>query len=454
MVWQQIASPLRRFISTETGGGVVLLAATLTSLLWCNLAPAHFDQFWHTPLGFQAGKGTFQKPLEFWLNDGLMAVFFLVVGLEIKRELTIGSLNTFKTAALPFAAALGGMLVPALIFVVFNHNTLQAKGWAIPMATDIAFALGVLSLAGKRVPLALKVFLMAFAIVDDLGAVVVIALFYSGPLQMGGVFLAGIAMAGLLLANRLRFRHLLVYLVGGVALWLGVWQSGIHATIAGVLLAMVVPTYAPLNLSQFLKRTEKALAALHKTDAQPECAEIGQREQQLLHAIEQNCERLLTPSQRLEFELHPWVSFGIMPLFALANAGILFSGESLSQFAAPPALGIFLGLVLGKPIGIMAGCWLAMKTGLASMARGFSWQLLAIGGVLGGLGFTMSVFVAGLAFPLFMELQLAKAAILVASLVAGISSSILLRMLPFKKRKPKVVSVSTSAAHTPQMANA
>jgi NhaA family Na+:H+ antiporter len=370
-----VLAPFQRFFATESAGGIVLLVCAALALAWANSpwSPL-YEQLWHASLTAGTGAVGLTLTLHEWVNDGLMAVFFLLVGLEIKREVLVGELATRRSASLPIAAALGGMVVPALVYVAINAGGPGAPGWGIPMATDIAFALGILALLGDRIPTGLKVFLAALAIADDLGAVLVIALFYTDHLALGALAWAGGIVALLIVLNRMGTSHAAVYVVLGGALWVAMLASGIHATVAGVLLAFTIPA-----------RTGAVV----------------------------------------EHALHGVTAFVIVPLFALANAGVpLAGGEGM---ASPIALGVLLGLVVGKPLGILLASWLAVRAGVAELPQGVSWRSLSGAGWLGGIGFTMSLFIAGLAFGDARMLDTAKIGILAGSFVAGIGGWLLLR---------------------------
>ncbi|MCX6360110.1 MAG: Na+/H+ antiporter NhaA [Armatimonadetes bacterium] len=422
---RRILQPFQQFVRIEAFSGIVLLAATLAALVWANSPAAGL---YHQVLDLEvvAGAGSLRlaKPLHLWVNDGLMAVFFFLVGLEIKREVIAGELATPRKAALPVAAALGGMVVPALIYASCNAGTAEARGWGVPMATDIAFALGVLTLAGPRVPFALKVFLTALAIVDDIGAVAVIALFYSHGISLP-VLLAGVGLLGLSLgANRAGVRSPLAYTLIGIAAWLAFLQSGVHATVAGVLLAFTVPAATRIDRNDFRDRVAESLAELGcGGSAGPG---LDTQEQAAVYALERACEEVQTPLQRMQHALHPWVSYGIMPLFALANAGVSFAGLSASGHVGVP-LGVILGLMLGKPIGITLFSWLAVRLKVAELPGDVTWRQLHAAGWLGGIGFTMAVFIAGLAFADAALLATAKVAILCASTLAGVVGYTLVR---------------------------
>jgi len=388
---QRFIRPFQDFAAREASGGILLLAATFAALAWVNSpwATSYFA-LWHTTAAVALGASSLSRDLHVWVNDGLMAVFFFVAGLEIKRELFVGELATIRQAVLPIVAALGGVAVPALLYSMLNRNGPGSPGWGIPMATDIAFAMGVMALLGRRVPLGLKVFMMALAIVDDIAAVGVIALFYTTHIAWSALGIAAICFATLLVFSRLGVRHPLPYALVGLGLWAAILQSGVHATIAGVLAAMTIPC---------------------RTNAK-------------------GSKRMQSPLFRWEHALHPWVTFAIMPVFALANAGIAFDGDVFTKLLQPVPLGVVLGLVLGKPIGITLASWLAVRMRLASLPPGIRWIQLHAAGWLGGIGFTMSIFVAGLAFADGAVLNMAKLGIFTASLLAGITGSVLLLRNP------------------------
>jgi NhaA family Na+:H+ antiporter len=382
--------PIRDFLRQEAAGGILLMAAAAVALIVANspLGDA-WDAMWHTSLGVIVGDHEWSMSLVHWVNDGLMAIFFLVVGLEIKRELRMGELREPRTALLPIVAAVGGAVVPALIYIALNAGGPGASGWGVPMATDIAFALGVLAIVGSRVPASLKVFLTTLAIVDDLLAVLVIALFYTDSIDLLGVSEAVICVVLLLVANKLGVRSLLVYGVLGVLLWFGVLVSGVHATIAGVLLAFTIP----------------ALVGTAPADGRP----------------------TRSPLVRLEHLLHPWSAFLIVPIFALANAGVRLTG-GFEVFTEPIALGVVLGLVLGKPIGILASTWLVGRFTGSGLPDGSTRAQMAAIGLLAGIGFTMSLFIADLAAFDEVGHRAAKLGILAASVIAGVGGFVAMRL--------------------------
>jgi len=429
MLIDRIKKPFERFMHNEVSGGIILLACTVIALILANSVFGEaYEHFWHNEftIGFHHGN-SITMGIAHWVNDFLMVIFFYVVGLEIKREMMVGELKSPKQAALPIMAALGGMLVPALIFYLYNHHTDGVGGWGIPMATDIAFALGVLTLMGKRAPLPLKIFLTALAIVDDLGAVLVIAVFYTTNLSLGALGIAGIILVVLFIFNRIGVRSTIPYLIGGLLMWYFFLQSGVHTTISGVLVALVTPSRTKINCNNFIKRIEYHMDKF-KTWMDPnKNIMTNQRQQESIQLIELNCKRVMSPGQRNEQKLHPWVTFLILPVFALANAGVEIEGSNfLADFTSPVALGVYLGLVIGKPVGITLFSWIAIKTKLAKMPDNTSWLQLIGVACLGGIGFTMSLFVDNLAFPGVHYLEVAKIGILSASLTASIIGLIVL----------------------------
>ncbi len=372
-----------------------------------------------------------------WINDLLMAIFFLVVGLEIKREILVGELASPKRAALPIFGALGGMIGPALIFVGINWGNQETMGgWGIPMATDIAFAVGILAMLGSRIPNSLKVFLTSLAIVDDLGALIVIAVFYTDNLNMAYLGYAGTIIAVLMFMNVLRVRWITLYLVMGLPLWYFVYMSGVHATIAGVLLAMTIPAHARVNAVNYVFSTRKALDVFANAHDDPEFAVTESSERRAaVNAIMNNSRLVMPPLHRIEHVLHPWAAFVIIPIFALANAGIPIHGGVTENLSDPAAIGIILGLFVGKPLGIIVLCWIAVLMGIATLPRGVSWRHILGAGMLGGIGFTMAIFIANLAYASSQtHLEHAKLAILVASALSAIGGAIVLLMC---KPKPE-----------------
>jgi NhaA family Na+:H+ antiporter len=426
---ERLLKPFQRFVQTESSGGIVLLAATVVALLWANLNWDSYHHLWETYVQSAFGDWSIRMTLHHLINDGLMVVFFFLVGLEIKRELLVGELASFRAAALPIAAAAGGMIVPALMYVMLNSpGSPGASGWGIPMATDIAFALGILALMGSRIPLGLKVFLAALAIVDDLGAVLVIALFYTADLNVPALAGGGAVLLTLIAMNKLGVTRPGAYALVGLVLWGTFLASGVHATIAGVLLAMTIPARTRIDTKRFLLSSREVLDEFDRAGVEGEGVLTNHGQQAAIQALEHNCEAAQAPLQRIEHDLQLWVAFGIIPLFALANAGVVLTGGFGEALADPVTLGIILGLVLGKPIGITLFSLAAVKSGLAVLPSSVGWK--AIHGVswLGGIGFTMSLFIGNLAFGEGSEmLDAAKIGILTASALAAVVGSILLR---------------------------
>jgi NhaA family Na+:H+ antiporter len=420
---RRVLVPAQKFIHTETSSGVVLLAAAAAALVWANSrwAPS-YESFWGTEVAFHAGRLAIAHTLREWINHALMVLFFFVVGLEVKREFLHGELSDRRRASLPVACALGGMLVPALIYLVFNFGGATARGWGIPMATDIAFALGVLALAGERVPPALRIFLLALATVDDLGAILVIALFYSDHLSYSALAAALLLAAALAVMRRLGVQSLLYYAPVAVLFWFAVLQSGVHATIAGVVLGLLTPTRPRLAARDYSAAVDRLLATLkHEAAGDADAAQAA------LGGIEELTVATEAPADRLVRLLHPWSSYAVLPLFALANAGVALTTGTREAIASPPLLGAFLGLLLGKVAGITLFAWLAVRLRMAQLLSGVRWVHIAAVGVLGGIGFTVSLFIADLAFAEPATVAQAKLGVLAASLIAGIAGYLLLR---------------------------
>ncbi|HEX5990994.1 MAG TPA: Na+/H+ antiporter NhaA [Thermomicrobiales bacterium] len=426
-----VLAPFQRFFAVEAAGGILLLVAALTALLWANSPLADsYARVWQIPLSVGVGDAGFAKPLSFWINDGLMAVFFFVIGLEIKRELLVGELASWRQAALPIVAAIGGMVVPAAIYATINLSSAGASGWGIPMATDTAFALGILALLGNRIPLTLRIFLTALAIIDDIGALLVIAFFYTAQISWSGLAITGALLGVLAVVNAVGLRHLLVYAILGVGLWLAVLASGVHPTITGVLLAMLIPASSRIGSGQFLDQARSGLRRFEAAGDRRESVLANAPRQEAFRELMAIAEQAETPLQRLEHRLHPFTTFVVMPLFALANAGLSLGGDLLAILAHPVSVGVVAGLVLGKPLGVAACAWLAVRSGLTTLPDGLSWRHILGVGALAGIGFTMSLFITNLAFGGTELLSTAKLGILAASVVAGLLGWELLRRSP------------------------
>jgi Na+:H+ antiporter, NhaA family len=424
---EQLARPFQEFSESEAAGGALLLAASALALAWANSPWAgSYSTLWEYKftIGFE-GFGL-SKSILHWINDGLMAIFFFVVGLEIKRELLVGELASLRRAALPIVGALGGVVVPAILYLLLNAGGQGAPGWGIPIATDIAFAMGAMALLGSRVPVGLKVFLTALAIVDDIVAVLVIAIFYTGNLSWPSLGVVSVFFAALLTAGILGMRHPLPYALLGVCLWVAMLSSGIHATIAGVLLALAVPAQPRIDVKKFIARGRRLLDQMESPDEGEEHILRSEARQVAVMSLEDACEKVETPLQRFEHGLLPWVRLIIMPVFALANAGIALGTNSAAAVTSPISLGIMLGLVVGKPIGIFCASWLAVRLEFASLPAQVGWRQIIGAGALGGIGFTMSIFIAGLAFAGQPLLEIAKLGIFMGSLIAGATGFLLL----------------------------
>ena len=424
---ERLIGPFQEFAELEAFGGILLIGCTVIALAWANSPwAASYDHLWHANLAFGFAGKTFSEPLHFWINDGLMAVFFLLVGLEVKRETLAGELASFQKAALPAAAAIGGMLVPAAIYALLNHGGPGRSGWGIPMATDIAFALGVVALLGDRVSTSLRIFLAALAIADDIGAVLVIALFYTDTISGVHLAIAGLCLVALIALNRAGARHPLVYAILGIGLWIAFLHSGIHATVAGVLLAMTIPARRRIDSRAFLAQSEGILSQFRRAEAAGDTIDAGEKKSSALHLLARDCERAESPMLRFEHALAPWVSYIIMPVFALANAGVSLGSGIGNKLVNPISLGIICGLALGKPLGVVGFSWLSTRTGLASLPAGANWRQILGVGALAGIGFTMSLLIADLAFGTTPVLEAAKVGILAASIVSGAAGAIVL----------------------------
>jgi NhaA family Na+:H+ antiporter len=417
-------SPFQEFFRTEAATGALLVFCAAAALGIANSSWADaYRRLWATPIALVGDDHTLSLTLHQWINDGLMAVFFLLVGLEIKREALAGELASWRQAALPIAAAIGGMIVPASIYVMANGGGLEARGWAIPMATDIAFALGALALVAPRAPSGLKIFLAALAIVDDIGAVLVIALFYTGAIEWRSLAMAGLLLVLLMALNTLRVQRLTPYLVLGVALWYFLHESGMHAAIAGVLLAFAIPTRTRINASEFSAKARGLLDYFDRTETGDLLVLTSKGQQDAIIGLERASEGVTAPLLRLEHALHGFSAFVVMPLFALANAGVGLSESSGGRVT----LALILGLAIGKPLGITVAAWAAVRLRLAVLPEGVSWTALHGCAWLCGIGFTMSVFIATLAFGGTNVLDSAKLGILGGSILAGMIGAAVVR---------------------------
>ncbi len=424
---RKILTPFQKFARIESLSGMLLFGTTLLALILANSPLAdRFQSLWQFKMGISTSGFELVKPLIFWINDGLMAIFFFLIGLEIKRELLIGELNSVKKASFPLFAAIGGMLIPVLLFLILNKNPENSRAWGIPMATDIAFSLAILRLLGKRVPLGLKVFLIAFAIVDDLGAVMVIALFYSESIKWSLIAIAIVLLAILFILSYRRIYAKGIILVFGIVIWLLFLKAGIHPTIAGVLLAFTIPIRQRIGMETYVEKLCDIVDDI-KESGEPETPLLSKNQIEGIDNLEEWTEKVQSPLQHLEHNLHQWVAFLIMPLFALSNAGVTFQGGGNLD----SMLGgiIMISLVAGKLIGVTFFSWVGVKSGLAELPEGVNYKQVIGIAMLAGVGFTMSIFVANLAFSgnMFL-LDSAKAGILAGSLIAGVLGYIVLRI--------------------------
>jgi NhaA family Na+:H+ antiporter len=418
------SAPFHEFFRTEAAGGMLLVACAIVALLVANSRwVGSYHSLLMTTISIRGAGHGLSLTVHQWINDALMAVFFLLVGLEIKREIIAGELASMRHATLPIAAALGGMAVPASIYIATNHVGAEAQGWAIPMATDIAFALGTLAIVAPRAPNGLKVFLAALAIVDDLGAVVVIALFYSHDLAWADLGKAGVVLLILSTLNALAVRRLAPYLVLGLVLWFFVHESGVHATIAGVLLAFTIPTRTRINAAEFSREARDLLDEFDRTETGDLLVLTSKGQQDAIVGLERASESVTPTLLKLEHALQRFAAFVVMPLFALSNAGVTMTDSTLGGVS----LGVALGLALGKPLGITGAAFAAVRFGGAALPHGVTWNALHGSAWLGGIGFTMSLFIATLAFEGTPLLDAAKLGILAGSLSAGCVGAALLR---------------------------
>lgn len=426
---KRMLNPFQKFLREEASGGILLLVCTVIALAWANSPwSSLYHDLFQTVITLGVGDFVLSKGLILWINDGLMAIFFFVVGLEIKREVMVGELAQPRQAALPIAAAIGGMVFPALIFFLINPAEPDVRGWGIPMATDIAFSLGVLSLIGRSVPISAKIFLTAFAIVDDIGASLVIALFYTDEISLVSLAVGGGFLLLMVLTNRLGIRSPLPYAILGFFLWVAFLKSGVHPTISGILAALTIPATTRINTRSFLRSAQVFIAEFEKDGDDGESVLTSGRQRAALDALESAAQYAQTPLQRLEDNLHPWVSFFIMPVFALANTGVSLVGGVGEALLSSVSVGVMLGLVLGKQIGVTLFAWLAVKLGLAEKSAELTWRHIYGIAWLGAIGFTMSLFIANLAFAGMEVLDSAKIGILAGSLIAGLGGWLILRV--------------------------
>jgi len=437
MIQKKISSPFQKFVKIESLSGILLLIATIIAIVWSNSSfRDSYQSFWQYKIGFTTENFELNKPLILWINDGLMAIFFFLIGLEIKREFLIGELNSIKKVSFPILGALGGMIIPVALFLLFNKSPETVKGWGIPMATDIAFSLAILKLLGNKVPLSLKLFLTAFAIVDDLGAVIVIAIFYSGTIKMSLLVAAAILLGTLYVLSYKGYYSKFLNIIFGIVIWILFLKSGIHPTLAGILLAFAVPVRQKIHTSVFIDNlitiTDKIRQA--KVVHQP----ILSKEQiEQIDDLENWTSKFQSPLQHLEHKLHDWVAYFIIPVFALANAGVLInSGVDMDTTLV---LNIIISLVLGKSIGISSIILLAKRVKLIEVPKEISDKQIIGVSFLAGIGFTMAIFITSLAFknnP--VSIDSAKIGILIGSLISGILGFTILIWKSKDEKAPKI----------------
>lgn len=423
-----IKQPINQFIRLETSSSIILFSASILAIILANspLGP-DFLGFWKEYLSINLPGFELSKPLYKWINDGLMAIFFFVIGLEIKREILMGELSHIKKASLPLFAAIGGMIIPAGLFTILNSGNAGGEGWGIPMAADIAFSLGILTMLGKRVPLGMKVFLMAFAIIDDLGAVLVIAFFYSTNLIWSNIFVGIGIVAALMMLSYFNYYSKYLFFIAGVVVWVLFLKSGIHATIAGVLMALTIPLNRKTDTRLFYNRSKELLNTfMEDCSTQENKTVLSKKQLHTIDELEELTETTTSPLQHLEHNLHGWVSYLIMPVFALANAGVIFNFSGDSNLAL--SINIALSMIIGNVIGIFLFSWLAIKLKISELPENVNFKQLAGVSFLGGLGFTMSLFINNLAYSDTVLVDSAKMGILIGSLIAGTLGYITIRM--------------------------
>jgi NhaA family Na+:H+ antiporter len=422
---RQVLLPIQAFVHTEATAGVILLAAAVGAIIWANSPwDRSYSDLWETTITVDVRLFSISEDLRLWINKGLMAFFFFVVGLEIKRELVHGELGSPRRAALPAVAALGGMVLPALLFLALNAGGDGARGWGIPMAVDIAFALGVLALLGRRVPSEVRIFVLALAIADDIGAILVVAIFYSEGFSLEALGVALLLLGVIVAMNRAGVRGLNAYLLVGALFWVAVFKSGVHATIAGVVLGLLAPASPYFSKRTFAESIGTLVAGFRRAIAQGD----EERAEVVLGQLEELTQGTEAPLERLERLFHPLTSYAVLPLFALANAGLDLSGDVFKDaVSSSVTLGIILGLVVGNPLGIVGFSWVAVRLGITSLPAGMRWAHMVGIGLLGGVGFTVSLFITGLAFEDAELISEAKVGILAASVIAGLASYAFLR---------------------------
>ncbi len=418
---RRLYAPFQRFFRLEASSSILLIICIIVALIWANsIWGFSYFALWETHLTVAIGPFVISEPLRWWINEGLMALFFFVVGLEIKRAVVVGELSHIQDALFPILAAVGGMIVPAIIYLIINFGTIGTIGWPIPMATDIALALGVLALLGSRAPVSLKLFLSTLAIADDIGSVVVIGMFFSTITPLLPLIIGIVLIILLVILNRTGIHYILIFAVLGVGVWFAFLLSGVHATLAGVIVAMAIPAISRVDTEDFCSKSHILLKDFEEAKKLGESVLTNKTQRTAVLGLQAICRDVQAPLQRIEYFLQPWVGFVIIPLFALANAGVLLAFDISIPAAGTVVLGIIMGLILGKQIGIMFFSWLSVRTGVAKMPKDLSWHQIHAVSCLAGIGFTMSLFMADLTFSGIPLLDTAKIAILGASLIAGL----------------------------------
>jgi len=448
----RVVKPFREFMQYEASGGLVLISCVIIALIVSNLPfGSLYFLLWETEVGISIGPFSILQPLVFWVNDVLMVIFFFLIGLEIKREVLIGELSTPENAIAPIIGAIGGMIVPALIYVIANPpGSSGANAWAIPIATDIAITLGILSLFGKRIPTSLKIFVTTLAIVDDIGGVIVIALVYSHGISLIHLGIATGVFLLLIVLNRLGIRHTLPYAVLGAFLWIEFLLSGVHPTITGILIAVSIPATTKINIQEFNEISGELVRRLHSSTRQ-DTEEIDiSLFLNTTKTLEMACKDVETPLRQAEHALTKWLAFAIIPLFALANAGIAFATVDSNLLLSSMPIGIILGLVIGKPLGVFLAIWIGIHFRIIKMPENVNWEVMISTVFLTGIGFTISTFIASLAISDFELLQAAKGAILLASLISGLLGFFALR---YTLRKREIASIPYIPSEIPKTPN-
>ncbi len=432
VIAKKVLSPFDRFLKRQSSSGILLLIAAIIAMLWSNSSNAdmYFD-FWDYELSIGQGIFSISEPLRFWVNDGLMALFFFVVGLEIKREVMAGELSTIKDMVMPLMAAIGGMIVPAVIFLLVVGNTEMAQGWAIPMATDIAFSLGILSLLGSRVPIGLKVFLTALAIIDDIGAILIIAFFYSNDIHWIYLQVAAGLVLLLLIFNYFNLRVITLYIIVGIVVWYCFLKSGVHPTVAGVLVALTIPATRKMKMQDFIEQTRTSLVEFKNANWPDSKVVLGKKQISAVDSIAQSVKKVQSPVQSLENTLSDFTANLVMPIFALANASIVIMGNDFDLLNGV-TMGAGIGLLIGKVVGISFFAWLSVRLAWTQLPEGVSWTQIIGVGFLAGIGFTMSLFITNLAYTDVAVIYASKIGIVIGSLVAGTIGFIILK-INFKK---------------------